>query len=138
MPGEYVDPQPVAVDIDGDEAVGVAPDTDVEALVATIQAELDRSRSRIAELTSGMDADTVRRYLAKIDAVFVAFDRFYVLLLRAEQERDEARASLVQLRSAWNAHFARCSTPLVEGMTDEEFFKKIDEWKNAPSGTASA
>ncbi len=53
-------------------------------------------------------------------------------------ERDEARASLVQLRSAWNAHFARCETPLVEGMTDEEFFKKLDEWKNAPSGTASS
>jgi len=94
MPGEYVDPQPVAVDIDGDEAVGVAPETDVEAMVATIQAELDRSRSRIAELTSGMDADTAWKYLAKIDAAFVALDRLSLLrplLLRAEEERDEWR-----------------------------------------------
>ncbi len=56
-------------------------------------------------------------------------DHLHSLLLKAEEERDEAQASLVQLRSAWNAHFARCSTPLVEGMTDAEFFKRLDEWR---------
>lgn len=43
-----------------------------------------------------------------------------------------------QVRAAWNAHMARCGLPAIPGMTDEELFAKLGEWRNAPSDTASA
>ncbi len=132
------------VSLPGQRMTDVAPET--EALTETVRMGLHEGeyRSKLSGLTDLEDV-----WWKECHA---ALDRLRSLLLRAEEERDEARASLTQLRSAWNAHFARCETPIVEGMTDEEFFKRLDvegmtdaeffkrldEWKNAPSGTASA
>lgn len=43
-----------------------------------------------------------------------------------------------QIRSAWNAHMDRCETPTVEGVSDEDFFERIRQWRDAPSNTAGA
>jgi hypothetical protein len=54
------------------------------------------------------------------------------------RERAEAaQEHLEMLKSAWNAHMDRCETPTVEGISNEEFFKRLSEWRDAPSNTAS-
>jgi hypothetical protein len=74
--------------------------------------------------------------LAYVQVVDSQFDM--AALLASVREARELREALEQLRGAWNAHMARCQLPAVPGMTNEEFFAKVEEWKNAPSGTARA
>jgi hypothetical protein len=44
--------------------------------------------------------------------------------------------ALDQLRSAWNAHFKDCPAPMVN--IPPPTWEQLQEWKDAPSGTASA
>ncbi len=54
-------------------------------------------------------------------------------LARLREERDEAREALAMLRSAWNAHMSTCA-----GHGPTVSWEQMEDWRNAPSNTASA
>jgi hypothetical protein len=119
-PHPYVGSLPDALDSEHGEAVlpaSACPPPSVEAL----EAERDRLRREWLEPTS--TGRKFRELRAGRD--------------QAIKERDEAKEALAQIRSAWNAHSARCKTPVLEGVDNADLFRLLDKWATAPSDTAS-